>query len=105
MLTGCIGLIPSPFRPSPGPQKVPQLEDLQEAFDIVCRNYRLGASDELTILYQAEWTLPTGTYRLDTLDKIRVKFLFDPELNEDVVIAPDGMITLQGIGEMQAAGL
>jgi polysaccharide export outer membrane protein len=102
---GCVGLMPSPFRPSPGPQKTPQIEDLAEAFDIVCRNYRLGPGDELAVLYQAQWNLPAGSYRLDTLDRIRVKFLFDPELNEEVTIAPDGVITLQGIGELQAAGL
>ena len=105
LLSGCIGLMPSPFRPSPGPQKSPQIEDLAQAFDVVCRNYRLGPDDAIGVLYQAEWNIEPGSYRLDTLDRIRVKFLFDPELNEEVTIAPDGMITLQGIGEIQAAGL
>jgi polysaccharide export outer membrane protein len=105
VLHGCIGLIPSPFRPSPGPQKSPQASDLAEAFDIVCRNYRLGPGDELSVLFQTEWNIPTGAYKLDTLDRISVKFILDPQLNEDVVIRPDGMITLQAIGELQAAGL
>lgn len=105
LLSGCIGLVPSPFRPSPGPQKTPQLNDLAEAFDIVCRNFRLGPGDQLNILFQAQWNIPSGSYKLDTLDRIQVKFLFDPELNEEVTIAPDGIITLQGIGEVHAAGL
>ncbi|MBI4962953.1 MAG: polysaccharide biosynthesis/export family protein [Desulfomonile tiedjei] len=105
LVPGCIGLIPSPFNPSPGPQKSPQLNDLAEAFDIVCRNYRLGPGDELTLLFLTEWNIPTGTYKLDTLDKISIKFILDPQLNEDVTIRPDGMITLQAIGEIQAAGL
>ncbi len=46
-LCGCIGLLPSPFRPSPGPQKAPQPYDLAEAFDVVCRNYRLGPEDRV----------------------------------------------------------
>jgi polysaccharide biosynthesis/export protein len=104
-LGGCIGLMPSPFRPSPGPKKTPQVHDLAEAFDIVCRNYRLGPGDQLAVLFQTEWSIPTGTYRLDTLDQIRVKFILDPQLNEDVTIRPDGMITLQAIGEIKAAGL
>lgn len=104
-LWGCVGLMPSPFRPSPGPQETPRVEDLAEAFEIVCRNYRLGPGDLVNVLYQAQWNIPAGSYRLDTLDRIQVKFLFDPELNEEVTIAPDGMITLQGIGELQAAGL
>jgi polysaccharide biosynthesis/export protein len=105
MLGGCIGLMPSPFRPSPGPQKAPQVEDLAEAFDIVCRNYRLGPDDQIGVLFQTEWNIPIGTYKLDTLDSISIKFILDPQLNETVTIRPDGMITLQAIGEVQAVGL
>jgi polysaccharide biosynthesis/export protein len=105
VLTGCLGLIPSPFRPSPGPQKLPQFNDLAEAFDIVCRNYRIGPSDELGFMFQIEWSIPEGTYKLDTLDHLKIKFILDPQLNEDVTIRPDGRITLQAIGEIQAAGL
>lgn len=105
MLSSCVGLNPSPFRPSPGPEKIPQVYDLSEAFDVVCRNYRLGPADVIAILFQTQWSIPAGTYKLDTLDKIQIKFILDPTLNEEVVIRPDGMITIQAIGEMQAAGL
>jgi polysaccharide biosynthesis/export protein len=104
-ITGCVGLIPSPFRPFPGPQARPHLNDLAEAFDIVCRNYRLGPDDVIRVLMQTEWSIPAGTYKLDTLDQIRIKFILDPQLNEDVTIRPDGMITIQAIGEIKAAGL
>lgn len=104
-LSGCIGLVPSPFRPSPGPQKAPQINDLAEAFDVVCRNYKLGPDDKIGILYQAEWTVPAGSFKLDTLDELEIKFILDPQLNEKVIIRPDGMITLQGVGEIRAAGL
>lgn len=43
-------------------------------------------------------------YVLQTGDMLTVKFYFNPELNEDVVIRPDGKISLQLIGDMQAAG-
>jgi protein involved in polysaccharide export with SLBB domain len=105
LMCGCIGLIPSPFRPSPGPREVPRFQDLAEAFDIVCRNYRLGPDDTIRIIYQQDWTAEPGQYKLDTLDKISIKFLVDPNLNEEVVIRPDGMITLQAIGDIKAAGL
>ncbi|MFH1115574.1 MAG: polysaccharide biosynthesis/export family protein [Pseudomonadota bacterium] len=105
VLTGCVGLNPSPFRPSPGPEKAPQVHDLAQAFDVVCRNYRLGPTDVIAVLFQTEWSVPAGTYKLDTLDKIQIKFILDPALNEDVIIRPDGMITIQAIGEVQAAGL
>ncbi|AFM25318.1 polysaccharide biosynthesis/export family protein [Desulfomonile tiedjei] len=105
LLSSCIGLMPSPFRPSPGPQKTPQVTDLAEAFDIVCRNYRLGPDDQLSLLFQPQWSVPPGSFKLDTLDQIKVKFILDPQLNEDVIIRPDGMITLQAIGDVRAAGL
>jgi protein involved in polysaccharide export with SLBB domain len=105
LLSGCIGLVPSPFRPSPGPQKAPQFNDLAEAFDIVCRNYRLGPDDKIRVLYQTEWSVPPGSFKLDTLDEISIEFILDPALNAERVINPDGMITLPGIGDIQAAGL
>ncbi len=104
LLGGCIGLMPSPFRPSPGPRKTPQIADLQDAFDVVCRNYKLGPADQLSVLFQTEWSIAPGSYKLDNLDQIKVKFILDPQLNEDLTIRPDGMITLQAIGEIKAAG-
>ena len=103
--SGCTGTIPSPFRPSPGPQKSPQGYDLAEAFDIVCRNYRLGSDDVLRVLYQTEWSVPAGSFKLDTLDEITIEFVLDPQLNVTRTINPDGMITLPGIGDIVAAGL
>lgn len=105
LVCGCIGMIPSPFRPSPGPREIPRFHDLAEAFDIVCRNYRLGPDDTIRVIYQQDWNAEPGQYKLDTLDKISIKFLVDPNLNEEVVIRPDGMITLQAIGDVKAAGL
>ncbi|MFC1835395.1 polysaccharide biosynthesis/export family protein [Thermodesulfobacteriota bacterium] len=105
LLGGCIGLTPSPFRPSPGPSKAPDIQDLAEAFDIVCRNYRLGPEDVLEVNFQTEWSIRAGSYKLDTLDEIAIEFILDRELDRTVVIRPDGMITLPGIGEIKAVGL
>lgn len=105
LLQGCIGLMPSPFRQSPGPQKTPQVHDLAQAFDIVCRNYRLGPDDTLRVMFQTEWSVPTGSFVLDTLDEIEIEFILDPALNRKAVIRPDGMITLPGVGDVKAAGL
>lgn len=38
-------------------------------------------------------------------DSFELKFFYSPELNESVVIRPDGRISLQLVGEVQAAGL
>jgi protein involved in polysaccharide export with SLBB domain len=41
-------------------------------------------------------------YRLTPGDMIEVKFYFNPELNDQVQIRPDGRITLQLVGEVDA---
>ena len=102
---GCWSLMPSPFRPHPGPANAPKAEDLAQSFEIVCRNYLIGPDDVLKIIYQTEWSIPEGSYRLDTLDEIRIDFILDPDLTRTVTIRPDGMITLPGVGELRAAGL
>jgi polysaccharide export outer membrane protein len=56
-------------------------------------------------MFQTEWSVPPGSFRLDTLDEVQVKFFLDPQLNETAIINPDGMITLQAIGDVRAAGL
>ncbi|MFH0822903.1 MAG: polysaccharide biosynthesis/export family protein [Pseudomonadota bacterium] len=101
---GCVWLVPSPFRPSPGPQKVPQVSDLAEAFDVVSRNYRLGPDDIVAVNYQMKWSIPPGSYKLDTLDEIDIEFFLDPELNRKLTIRPDGMVTLPGLGDVAAVG-
>ncbi|MCL5123279.1 MAG: polysaccharide biosynthesis/export family protein [Deltaproteobacteria bacterium] len=104
-LASCIGLMPSPFRPSPGPKKIPQAEDLAQAFDIIARNFRLGPDDIVSVNFQTKWSIPPGSYKLDTLDEIDIEFFLDPDLNRKVAIRPDGMITLPGIGDVSAVGL
>lgn len=44
-------------------------------------------------------------YLLQVGDQIAVKFYQNPDLNEDLVVRSDGKISLQLIGDVQAAGL
>jgi protein involved in polysaccharide export with SLBB domain len=44
-------------------------------------------------------------YRIAHGDTLEVKFPFNSELNETTIVRPDGLIALQMIGEIQAAGL
>jgi len=44
-------------------------------------------------------------YSLQTGDKLEIKFFYNPELNESVIIGPDGKICLQLIGELSAVGM
>ncbi len=48
---------------------------------------------------------PPGPYVLQDGDLLSVKFYYNPDLNEDVVVRPDGKISLQLIGDVQASGL
>jgi polysaccharide export outer membrane protein len=44
-------------------------------------------------------------YTIAPGDQLDIKFFFNPELNETIRVRPDGMISLQLIDEIQAAGL
>ena len=48
--------------------------------------------------------LPGMPYVLSAGDQLAVKFYKNPELNEDVIVRPDGMISLQLLNDVQAAG-
>ena len=44
-------------------------------------------------------------YILQPGDQLDIKFFYNPEINEEVIIRPDGKISLQLIDEVQASGL
>jgi len=46
----------------------------------------------------------TGQYRLEPGDVLRVKFVYQPEMDVKVQIDPDGNIAIPGVGELQARG-
>jgi polysaccharide export outer membrane protein len=55
-------------------------------------------------LVPAQTQVPV-TYAIAPGDQLDIKFFYNPELNESVTVRPDGMISLQLIDEIQAAGL
>lgn len=52
----------------------------------------------------AKWTDAIPPYEFSAGDKIRVQFLLTPEMGEDAVVGPDGMIGLRSAGQVMAAG-
>jgi len=44
-------------------------------------------------------------YRIQSGDQMEIKFFYNPELNENVIVRPDGRISLQLVNETMAAGL
>lgn len=54
--------------------------------------------------WAAQQGIADQPYVLQPMDTLTIKFFFNPELNEEVVIRPDGKISLQLIGDIAAAG-
>jgi len=46
----------------------------------------------------------SGQYRLEPGDVLRVKFIYQPEMDVKLEIDPDGNIAIPGVGEIQARG-
>ena len=49
-------------------------------------------------------TTPSKNYQLQAGDQLDIKFFFNPDLNAEVTVRPDGRISLQLVGEILAAG-
>jgi polysaccharide export outer membrane protein len=63
-------------------------------------------SSNAALAQQAERQQPDVSYRLHKGDKLSIKFLYHPELNEPAaVVRPDGFITLQMIDDVKVEGL
>lgn len=68
-----------------------------------CRTYNPTGPPPPTL--QTQPVAPIEPYLLHVGDSLAIKFYFNPDLNEEVIVRPDGMISLQLIGDVQAAGL
>ncbi len=53
----------------------------------------------------AAWTDAIPAYQFSPGDKLKVQFELTPEMGEDVIVGPDGMISLRAAGLVQAGGL
>jgi len=65
--------------------------------------YRLRVDDQLDLVFRLtrqKWTRP---YRFDVGDEILVESLVANELDRQVTVGPDGMITLRQVGQVAAA--
>lgn len=66
--------------------------------------YRLRVDDQLEFIYLLTRTETTGPYRLEVGDEIRVEAFADPGLSRDLMVQPDGTITLRLLGQVRAKG-
>ena len=71
--------------------------------DVHVPEYRIRVGDELEFVYRLTRVESNQPYELNVGDRIRVESLIDPTLDRDLVIQPDGMITLRMLGQVRAA--
>jgi polysaccharide biosynthesis/export protein PslD len=66
-------------------------------------NQRLSAATSVALLPPPVFK-PGPDYRLQLGDQLHVQFLYQPENDIDLVVRPDGRISLSPAGELEAAG-
>jgi len=64
-----------------------------------------GRVGELQDLQNSQNSVPAKEYRIQPGDQLDVKLFYNPELNETLIVRPDGRITLQLVNDVVAAGL
>ncbi|MHB0959268.1 MAG: polysaccharide biosynthesis/export family protein [Pirellulaceae bacterium] len=74
----------------------------------VCREadvpeYRLRVGDELEFVYRLTGIESNEPYKLNVGDRVRIESMTDPALDRELLIQPDGMITLRVLGQIRAA--
>jgi polysaccharide export outer membrane protein len=77
-----------------GPARLPHVHE-----------YRLRVDDLLDFVFRLTGSVTPGSYRFNVGDVIRVESLTAEELaHPEVIVEPDGMITLRMLGPVRAAG-
>ena len=65
--------------------------------------YRLRAGDELEVLYRLTGVESAAPYELNVGDRIRIESMTDPAIERELLVQPDGMITVRMLGQVRAA--
>ena len=66
--------------------------------------YRLRVDDQLDMTYRLTREETATPYRLNVGDEVRVESFTDPDINRDLILQPDGTITLRLLGQVHATG-
>jgi polysaccharide biosynthesis/export protein len=66
--------------------------------------YRLRVDDQLDMTYRLTRDETSTPYRLNVGDQVQVESFTDHEINRDLLIQPDGTITLRLLGQVHATG-
>ncbi|HEX4149272.1 MAG TPA: polysaccharide biosynthesis/export family protein, partial [Pirellulales bacterium] len=64
--------------------------------------YRLRADDQLELVFRMTREETATAYELNIGDEVRIESAADPALNRDLIIQPDGTLTLPMVGQVLA---
>ncbi len=65
--------------------------------------YRIRVDDVLEFVYRLTREETRGPYKLEVGDQVEVESLTDPNLDRQLVVQPDGTITVRLLGQVRAA--
>ncbi|MBN1588889.1 MAG: polysaccharide biosynthesis/export family protein [Pirellulales bacterium] len=68
------------------------------------QEYRLRVDDELDLVYRLTREEQPNPYQLNVGDEIQVESATDPDLDRNLLLQPDGTITLRLLGQVKATG-
>ncbi len=102
-LAGC-NCCPKSEPPPPDYQAL--LQPSEQAMDvpakqIILPTYRLNVGDQLEVIYHVKHTITPEGYRLKIEDAISIRFPFQPQYDQEVIVSSDGTIRLLLIGEVE----
>lgn len=80
-----------------------RLRGLKPELDGLRRQVTSDESNYLNYLTKVG-TTPSQDYQVQVGDRLDIKFFFNPELNETILVRPDGRIALQLVGEIAVVG-
>jgi len=80
-----------------------RLRGLKPGLDGLRRQVKSDESNYLNYLTKVG-TTPPQDYQVQVGDRLDIKFFFNPELNETILVRPDGRIALQLVGEIAVVG-
>ena len=80
-----------------------RLRNLRPELDELRRQVTADEKNYINYLTKVGKT-PPQDYQIQVGDQLDIKFFFNPELNENVLVRPDGRIALQLIGELPVVG-
>ena len=84
-------------------QDLTRLNGLENELESLRRDVEASERNYLDYLTKVG-TTPGRDYKIQVGDRLDIKFFFNPELNEQVWVRPDGRIALQLVGEISVAG-